>query len=308
MSQTFSTRDRDLSRGQLYSSRVTSVTTQPAVRPVALAVGAPAAPPAPAPAVVEAPVSPPVALPEQSFTFLLSTQGIVPAPPTGAQATGTVTLKGRPGSACSVAATLNGLSPHRDPSIRPALWLIHDLTVPEDLVPADLTALPRGAGLTGNQPGAVFTIDGNPATYGKASNTLSVAVTPGQFVQTGKDSWSLSGELDRGNNQAFHPLAVLGPSALGNIDVALPSGTVARILTDLFMRPATVHPELNLRSHYAQRLAAVVRNVMNDPGAVAYLAPDRFTRAAVTLEGIVRGTPRLMPTREACCLMANFRG
>ncbi|HWI53805.1 MAG TPA: hypothetical protein VNT01_16830, partial [Symbiobacteriaceae bacterium] len=157
------------------------------------------------------------------------------------------------------------------------------------------------------RPGAVFTVDGNPATYGKNSNTLSVAVCPGGFTQAGNDAWSLTGTLEPATNQAFHPLAILGPAALGNIDVALPSGTVARILTDLFMRPATVHPELPLKSHYNQRLAAVVQRALTDPDAVAYLAPDQFTRAAVTLEGIVRGTPRLMPTREACCLIANAR-
>ncbi|HWI52869.1 MAG TPA: hypothetical protein VNT01_12095 [Symbiobacteriaceae bacterium] len=165
MSQTFSTRDRDLNRGQLYSSRVTSVTSLPqgpalpertvtfAVAPQAVAP-APAAAPAPTPA------------PEQRFSFALSAQGIVPAPPTGSTAAGSVAIVGRPGLAHTVTATLNSFKPHRDPAIRPALWLIHDLTVPADLAPADLAALPRGVGLTGNRPGAVFTVDGNPATSG----------------------------------------------------------------------------------------------------------------------------------------------
>jgi hypothetical protein len=216
-----------------------------------------------------------------------------------------VTLSGLPGSSYTVSAVVGGLAPHKDPVIRPVLWLLCDLSVPHDLAPGDLAQLPRGAGGTGNQPGAIFTVDGNSPTYGKNANTLSVAVSPGALSQAGSDAWTLTATLNPANNQAFHPLAVLGPSALGNIDVALPSGTVARILTDLFMRPATVHPELTLRSHYPQRLAAVVQRVLTEPGAIAYLPADAFSRAAVTLEGIVRGTPRLMPTREACCLMGG---
>jgi hypothetical protein len=96
---------------------------------------------------------------------------------------------------------------------------------------------------------------------------------------------------------------VLGPTVLADINVPLPTGTVARILTDLFMRPATVHPELNLKTQFAQRLTAVAQDVLAAPGAVAYLDPAQFTRAAVTMEGIVRGTARLQPTREACVLI-----
>lgn len=329
MSQVYSTRERSLSQGQLFSSRTTVVQAEPVEGPGrAVAAQAPAAPGGGAVAVqapvapgagamaVQAPVAPggeaamiaPVAVvPEHQFSFRLSPQGIEPAPPGISGAAGTVTLAGRPGGPHTVSAVVGGLSPHKDPVIRPALWLICDLTVPQDLAPGDLAQLPRGAGGHGNQPGAIFTVDGSSPTYGKNANTLSVAVSPGVLTQAGPDSWTLTGTLAQSTNQAFHPLAVLGPSALGNIDVALPSGTVARILTDLFMRPATVHPELHLRSHYPQRLAAVVQRVLTEPGAIAYLAPESFTRAAVTLEGIVRGTPRLMPTREACCLMANDR-
>ncbi|HYG59145.1 MAG TPA: hypothetical protein VD902_13880 [Symbiobacteriaceae bacterium] len=326
MSQVYSTRERSLSRGQLFSSRSTVVRAEPvggARSPVSPpqaageAVGAGGAVPVPGPAALQQPtvpgggaapaVTPVPAVPEQQFSFRLSPQGIEPAPPGVSGAAGTVTLAGRPGGVYTVSAVVGGLAPHKDPVIRPALWLICDLTVPGDLAPGDLAQLPRGASGAGNQPGAIFTVDGNSPTYGKNANTLSVAVSPGVLTQAGPDAWTLTGTLDPATNQAFHPLAVLGPSALGNIDVALPSGTVARILTDLFMRPATVHPELTLRSHYPQRLAAVVQRVLTEPGAIAYLAPESFTRAAVTLEGIVRGTPRLMPTREACCLMANDR-
>lgn len=316
MSQVYSTREQSLSRGQLYSSRTTVVRAEPLGGP-SPAVAAVQAPKAPAVAAVQVPEAPgvaaaqapeaPVVAADQQFTFRLTPQGIEPPPPGMSGAGGTVTLAGRPGSPCTISALVGGLAPHKDPVIRPALWLICDLTVPQDLAPGDLAQLPRGAGGTGNQPGAVFTVDGNSPTYGKNANTLSVAVSPGTLSPSGADTWTLSASLDPATNQAFHPLAVLGPSALGNIDVALPSGTVARILTDLFMRPATVHPELTLRSHYPQRLAAVVQRVLTEPGAIAYLAPERFHRAAVTLEGIVRGTPRLMPTREACCLIANER-
>ncbi|HYF93488.1 MAG TPA: hypothetical protein VD969_14845 [Symbiobacteriaceae bacterium] len=303
MSGTYSTRDRDLNRGQLYSSRTTVISAhRPSLpeRPVSVGVAIP--PPAPA-----APAAAPPLAPEQRFTFVLSPRGIVPAPPIGSTAAGSVTVSGRPGEAYAISAQVTGLQPHRDPAIRPALWLIHDLTVPADLAAADVAALPRGVVLPANQPGGIFTVDGNPPTYGKNANTLSIAVCAGGFAQTGPSDWTLTAMLDAATNQTFHPLAVLGPAALGNIDVALPTGTVARTLTDVFMRPATVHPQLPVRTHYAQRLGAVVRDVLAAPGAVSYLAPEQFTRAAVTLEGIVRGTPRLMPTREACCLIANAR-
>lgn len=143
-----------------------------------------------------------------------------------------------------------------------------------------------------------------PLTYGNTPNTLSIAVSPGAFTPAADGSWQVSGALDAGTNQAFHPLVVLGPGGLPDINAPVPSGTVARILTDLFMRPATIHPELPLRTHFAQRLLAVTREVLSAQHGPSFLDGSHFTRAAVTLEGLVRATPRLMPTRDTCFLLA----
>jgi hypothetical protein len=136
---------------------------------------------------------------------------------------------------------------------------------------------------------------------------LSIAVAAGAYSPGAAGLWHLSGSIDPSSNQTYHPLALLGPAALANIDTPLSTGVAARILTDLFMRPATVHPELNLKTHFPQRLAAIVHDVLSGSPSPAYIDGSQFTRAAVTLEGLVRGTPRLMPTRETCFLAANSR-
>lgn len=288
MSYTYSTLQRDGAGGRVYSSRQSQVTVLPA-RTGAHGHQAVATP-------IAQPASPPPAAPAWQFT--LSSQGQGAAAQIGPEAAGRLAL-----AEAAITAQIGGVRPIRDRAIVPTLWLVHDLTVPLDLAPQDLAALPRGATGTGNQPGAVFTLDGNPATYSQASNTLSVSVSPGAFTPGDGGAWTLSGPLDNRSNQAYHPMAVLGPSAMADSNATLPSGTVARILTDMFMRPATVHPELNLRSQFAQRLTAVTRDVLS-AGAVEFLAASRFTRAAVTLEGPVRTTPLLMPTRQTCFLMA----
>lgn len=296
MSQTFSTLQRELTRGRMFSSRMPAA-APPSPRPAAQQ------PAAQQPAVAAAQ---PSAQPGYHFRFTLSGDGLPAAAQLAQGAAATVSIQGQPGSPPAVTGSLTGLRPLGDPAITPTLWLIHDLIVPFDLAPADMAQVARGPSGMGNLPGAIFTVDGLSPTYGAQSNTLSIAVSPGGFTQAADGSWQLSGRLDSAANQAFHPLAVLGPSALGDIDAPLPSGTVADILTDLFMRPATVHPELPLKTHYPQRLAAVVRRRLG-LGEGRFLAPEQFTRAAVTLEGLVRATPRLMPNRESCFLSALQR-
>lgn len=306
MSQTYSTRQREFGGGNLFSSRVTQVTTLPQVRPSP--AGAATLAPLAAPVVpLQAPVQIPEAPREVRYQFALSPQGLPAAARIAPRAAGTVTLVGEPSGTWRVASTIAGPARMPDAALVPALWLIHDLPVPHDLHSDDLALLPRGSNGHGNQPGTIFTVDGNQPTYGPNSNTVTVSITPGGYVSNGTGGWQLTGRIDEATNHAFHPLVMLGPAALANIDHTLPSGTVARILTDLFMRPATVHPELNFRRDPSQRLAAVVRDVLAQSAAPEYLHPSAFTRAAVTLEGLVRGTPRLMPTREGCFLGANTR-
>lgn len=145
----------------------------------------------------------------------------------------------------------------------------------------------------------------HPPTYGPDSNTLSVAISPGTFIPGPGGAWQLSSQVDASTSQAFHPLVILGPQVLANIDETLPSGTVARILTDLFMRPATVLPQLSLQQQMPQRLPAVVQGALQGAQPGAWLDGTQFHRAAVTLEADVRATPRLLPTREACFLMSG---
>lgn len=101
-----------------------------------------------------------------SATFALTSQGLPAAAKFAPNATGVVTVSGAPGQPLSVTGSLTGLQPLSDQSIRPTLWLIHDLAVPTDLNPADVAQLPRGSAGFGNQPGSVFTLDGNPPTGG----------------------------------------------------------------------------------------------------------------------------------------------
>ncbi len=305
MSQTYSTLQRDAAGGRVYSSRQSQVTVLPAgqgptVQRVVPTPPAPAAAPQGSPAPTRNPVASVAAVeaPVISKQFTLGPTGQKAAAQIGPQASGRVGLTGN-----AVTAEIAGVNPLRDQAVQPTLWLVADLTVPTDLSPQDLAALPKGSTGTGNQPGTVYTMDGNPATYGPTSNTISVSVSPGTFALQPDSALRLTGVLDNRTNQAYHPLVVLGPSVMADMNAALPSGTVARILADLFMRPATVHPELDLRSQFAQRLAAITRDVLS-LGVVDFLAPSRYDRAAVTLEGPVRTTPRLMPTPNTCFLMA----
>lgn len=294
MSQPYSTLQRDMANGRIYSSQRSRVTS-PRAGPLR-----------PAPAVAETGGPGAVPQPAQGYSFGLNGLSI-PAANLAPGAAGSVSVTWRVGAAPEVSAQINGLRPMADPAVRPVLWLIHDLKVSPELSSADLALLPRGVSGTGNRPGDTFTLDGNPPTYGPSANTIAIAVSPGSFALAPDGSWRLSGRLEGTTNQALNPLALLGPVALPEGGAALPSGTVARILTDLFMRPSTVHPELNLRAHFQQRLAAILRDAAVSQPAPSFLEAGEFSRAAVTLEGLVRVSPRLMPTRETCCLLGATR-
>ncbi|HEY3367890.1 MAG TPA: hypothetical protein VGK74_22760 [Symbiobacteriaceae bacterium] len=336
MSQTYSTRERDRGGGQAFSSpqsRVTVLSLKPGgavgtagmvAVPVSQAASPgssyPPAPPFPQPWPAALPLQPAPAVqvgpavlqevqpaPLPGFRFTLTGQGLPAAAQLAPGGMGVVVVAGPSGGPLQVSSALTGVWPLADPSLHPVLWLIHDLTVPVDLAPADLAALPKGAAGVGNLPGTVFTLDGNPPTYLQGPNTLSVAVTPGGYVPAPGGGWQMIGVLDDATNQAFHPLVALGPSGATDWqNASLPSGIVARVFTDLFMRPVTIHPEIALQAQFPQRLAAIVGDAVGNP-APAYLDLSCFTRAAVTLEGLTRGTPRLMPTRETCFLIALNR-
>lgn len=286
MSQTYSTVSRDMASGRIYS-------TQRSVRP------------RPAPPAPRRPVEP--VPPPKRFGFSLSPADL-PAVSTALPGiSGRVALEGGPGESYRVTGQITGLPSAPDPAIEPVLWLIHDLTVPADLAQADLAALPKGSTGTGNQPGTVFTMDGNPPTYGPQFNTLSVTVSPGRFTRGESGTWNLAASLDPGTNQGFHPLYFAGPTALADINAPVFSGTLAGIMTDLFMRPTTIHPELPLSTRYLDRLRAITARHLGPNQETSVLDGSAFTRAAVTLEGVVRPTPTLMPTRESCILLGGNR-
>lgn len=294
MSRTYSTTNREMAAGRVYSTQ-RQAGTGPTLPPRSTQPRQPQA----------RAQSPAPAVPPRRFRFQLSPANL-PSAVRMPGVSGAVRLEGRPGENYQIEAELNGLIPPPDPAIQPALWLIHDLTVPMGLGPADLATLPRGGAGLGNQPGTVFTLDGNPPAHSLYSNTLSVAVSPGRFSPAGGGVWRLQAVLDPGQNQAFHPLYFAGPSALADINTPVPSGTLANILTDLFMRQATVHPELPLQSRYLDRLKAITSGHLG-PGQASVLEASGFTRAAVTLEGVLRPTPVLMPTRESCILLGSTR-
>ncbi len=297
MSQTYSTANRDMGAGGVYTTR----------RPVPSAPRAAPRTPPRAATPREAPAAPaPVVPVPVRHSFLLRHSGLPAAQRLAPGVQGTLVLEERPGQPHRVEARLSGLDRIPDPAVRPALWLLHDLTVPLDLNPADLTALPHSLSGTGNQPGQPFTFDGNPPTYeGPGSNTLSLAISPGRFSLSDDGTWRLETTLDPGVNQTFHPLYYAGPEHLADPNQGFPSGTAARILTDLFMRPATVHPELPVRSQFMDRLRRIVGRYLDGHAGDEVLDGAAFTKAAVTVEGLVRATPTLMPTREACILLGT---
>lgn len=264
---------------------------------------------APAVALTES-TSPPTELPPfvppppppaaAQFRFLMTSQGLPGLTRIGAAPTGEVILTGRPGEGYAVAGSLYGMPALPDRSLAPTLWLLHDLTVPLDLSPADLAALPRG-----NQPGLLFTQDGRPPSFGPQANVITIAVPVGCFEPTPEGSWQVNAVLSPNVNQTFHPLAVLGPNELQDPNLSMPSGTMTGVLTDLFLRPATLLPHLRVREQHAERLRAICQSWALRPAQ--HLDGAAFTRVAVTLEGPVRSTPSRLPTQEMLILWGNNR-
>lgn len=215
-----------------------------------------------------------------------------------------------------VSASLSGLQPlPQGFALTP--WLIADLAIPSDLDPQDLALLPR-VSPEFNLPGECFTVDGQACNIGRNDvrswNAVGVAVRPGTLTVSPEGScngqWAWSDDW----NWALHPMSLLGSG--GSLNAAVPSGVAMNVLTDLFLRPATVFPELPLQQQFAQRLMAIWQRHLslwdkNGDGTItpeevagaagAFLGPEQFRRAALTLEPIgQRSTPHLLPTQQAC--------
>lgn len=309
---TFSTFERDVARGKVFSSRL-SPDTPPAFDPGGR---------------FAAPASAPFAR-GQVFHFVLSSQGFPPtffSAPGGfaGSARGAAELRETGTEPGTLTVSVTGLGP-LPPGTELAAWLIHDLVVPPSLDPADLAALPRLAP-EANTPGRFFTVDGAPPTAGRPDvpvwNTVAVPVRAGTLGVRPDGTASLRVALTDAARMALDPRALLGAGFFPGPAGALPSGLVAGILTDVFMRPATVFPQLPLATAFPQRLAAIthaavanfdrdgdgsvsVQEAQSIPGA--FLRAQDFTRVALTVEPTVRSTPPLLPTEHAVALVGLQR-
>lgn len=273
MSAMFSTTERLVRSGQAFSSRRGLVTALPEPQKET---------PAPVP---ESPAP---------FQYRLSAPEAGPIE-TERRSGGRVELRPMHDGTLLVRARAEGISVPPDPAVRPTLWLLHDLRVPEDLPGPDLSRLQAAGPGTSNRPGQIFSLEGGPAEPGSGFGVVTVPVKAGELVRQPDGSWRLDGRLDSGSNRSAHPLVLLGPTVIPSMNASLPSGTVAGLLTDLLLRQATLHPEYPMPDRYPERLAAVGARWLAH-GQQAFLGPDRFNRAAVTLEGPVRHLPALVPS------------
>lgn len=216
-------------------------------------------------------------------------------------------------------------------------WLVADLLVPRRLDPADAARLPKGEpGVNG--PGEIFTLDGRapralaPSTQ-SPPNTVWLAVRAGAWGtdETGRQPgarWFLNDFsnwtfwLPEAWGGAPPPLAE-GPDRLRDPDAAharavrgLPSGLAMELLTDLYIRQATVLPEVpadpraRLEALWPHRVAPLdtdgdgllgYPDVVGRPGL--FLNPLAFQRVVVTRELPSAATvPRGYPSTGAVVL------
>ncbi|MCG0238825.1 MAG: hypothetical protein L6E13_06170 [Firmicutes bacterium] len=225
------------------------------------------------------------------------------------------------GDVAQLTARVNGLGP-LPPGTNLTVWLIHDLVVPDTLHPADLACLPRLAPGV-NLPGTRFTVDGLPPNLGRtdvpAWNTVAVPVRAGELTVQPDGTALLQVPLSPDRNLALDPRALVAGIG-GAAAPALPSGIVAAILTDCFMRPATVFPQLDVRTCLPQRIAAITQAVVsrfdkNCDGCVtpeevagvpgAFLCPGDFNRLAITAEPVAKTAPALLPTEAGLVLVGH---
>ncbi|HEY8530940.1 MAG TPA: hypothetical protein VIL08_01715 [Limnochorda sp.] len=220
-------------------------------------------------------------------------------------------------------------------------WLVADLVVPRRVDPADAARLPKGeAGVNG--PGEIFTLDGRAPRFlaplpEHPPNTVWVAVRAGAWGtdETGRQPgarWFLN---DFSNWTFWIPEAWGGPpppfleepgrprdpdAAHARAVRGLPSGLAMELLTDLYIRQATVLPEV--ASDPRARLEALWRtrvspldadgdgllgypDVVGRPGL--FLNPLSFQRVVVTRELPSAATrPRGYPS-TAAVVLAGWR-
>lgn len=297
MSGTFSTYRQEVASGRIFSSEHSDLFSgaEPTAARRSLGVFAPLAP---------------------TLEFQLEnralTGGAFQLPEGFGQAAGQVRIQGD-----NVTASVNGLHSALPQGNNLTLWLLRDLTVPAGLDPRDLAILPHGPDGTANQPGAVFTLDGGAPGIGEAVNTVALAVRPGHLAVEPTGRATLGAALTPQSNLTFDPRILAG--SLADPTAYLPSGVADRILTDLFLRQATVLPELSIRTHFGQRLLALVQREIaaldrNGDGKVtldevegaadAFLRPDQFNRVAVTVEPLLKPVP-LLPNQAACVLIGH---
>lgn len=220
-------------------------------------------------------------------------------------------------------------------------WLVADLRVPRRLDPLDRERLPR-ADPQANQPGGLFTLDGQPPrvlgpSASERPNTVWLAVRAGAWGtdETGRQPgarWFLNDFsnwtfwLPEGWGGSPPPLVeaaegLRDPDAAGTHAVrGLPSGLAFEILTDLFIRRGTVLPEgplepgPRLLALMAERIAPLdsdgdgllgYPDVVGRPGL--FLSPLTFQRVVVTRELPSAATvPRGYPS-TAAVVMAGWR-
>ncbi len=259
---------------------------------------------------------------EQILQFVLDSLSFprnvfcVPGGPAAA-ARGTVEI--RTEAPVRVVARVTGLG-QLPPGTVLTVWLLHDLTVPTTLDQADLATIQRLAP-GANLPGTVFTVDGQLPTVGRADvpvwNTVAVAVRAGTLTVQVDGSATLEVTLSDDVNQAIDPRVLMGTGVVP-ATATMPSGMVAGVLTDTFMRQATVLPQLSVSQAFPQRLAAVTQLTVQtfDRGgdglisaedvrevAGAFLSPTQFSRVAITIEPVVRVTPATLPTEQGVVLV-----
>lgn len=299
MGQTFSTYQRDVARGTIYSSATRERPQRP--QPIVTRLTAPGAP--------EPPAAP------QRFRFTLTPALFPPnacTAPDGfaSEVQGWATV-GEGG----LTVQLTGLKPALHPGGTLTLWLVRDLHVPQLLPPDDRAAI---AVPQANQPGQLYTLDGQPATLGRADvahwNTLSIAAPAG--VLSFQPDGSARLEAPWTELLVVDPRAAVGLPGI-QPDAAMPTGLATQILTATFMQPTTIAPHLPVHDLPA-RLAAVSEQILGEAdidhdgqvsptdlqkNPTAYLGPDGFNRAMITLEPATRSTPALHPTLSACLAM-----
>lgn len=236
-----------------------------------------------------------------------------------AAAAGTAELRSQ-GQAAQLTARVTGLG-QLPPGTTLTVWLLHDLVVPPTLDAADLAALPRISQEV-NAPGTRFTLDGQPSLLGRTDvptwNTVAVPVRAGDLTVQADGTAILQVSLGPERNMALDPRALVAPGTTAA--AAMPSGIVAAILTDTFMRRATVFPQLDVNTMFTQRLAAITQGAVarfdqNGDGVItadevatvegAFLSPRDFNRLAITVEPVQRTTPSLLPTEQGLVLVGN---